>query len=121
MISRIHRFHGSGSLRRVYSQGKTVRGPLFAVKVITNEKRDTYRVAVVVSRKVHKSAVGRNRMRRRIYASVRKLSSDINGPHDIVITVFQDTLLGVTPSELDKQVRGQLAAAGLLAKHSKES
>jgi ribonuclease P protein component len=116
MLSRTHRFHGSGSLRRVYSQGKTVRGPFFSIRWAPNDRRESYRVAVVVSRKVHKSAVGRNRMRRRIYASVRKLQRDINGPYDIVITVFQDSLLNEPPSELDKQVRTQLAAANLLRK-----
>jgi len=116
VISRAHRFHGDGSLRRVYSSGKTIHGPLFSIKTIANENRDTYRVAVVVSRKVHKSAVGRNRMRRRIYATVRLLAGDILKPCDIVITVFKDKLLQIPPGELEKQVREQLTAAGILTK-----
>ena len=93
MIPRTHRFHGRNSLKFVYQKGHTVRGPHFSVKSALNPKRRTYRVAVVVSRKVHKSAVMRNRMRRRIYESVRQLSADVMEPHDLVITVFQESLL----------------------------
>lgn len=116
MISRNHRFHGRNSLRYVYSNGTTTRGPLFAVKSVVNEKRDTYRMAVVVSRKVHKSAVARNRMRRRIYAAVRNLESGIARPHDIIITVFQPTLIDEPSDKLVHQIRHQLTEAGILAK-----
>jgi ribonuclease P protein component len=73
MISRTNRFHGYSSLRNVYRHGSTARGPLFAVKAIANPKRRSYRLAVVVSRKVNKSAVARNRMRRRLYELAREI------------------------------------------------
>lgn len=116
MISRNHRFHGPNALRFVYQNGRMARGPLFAVKSAVNPRRQTYRVAVVVSRKVHKSAVGRNRMRRRIYEQVRELEADILHPYDIVITVFHDTLLDTSPMELKKQIKRQLSEGGILAK-----
>ena len=114
MISSKHRFHGRGSLRYVYRSGATTRGPLFAVKSIVNEKRDTYRLAVVISRKVHKSAVARNRMRRRLYAAVRNIDGGIVKPYDIVITVFQPTLLDESSEKLAYQVKQQLTEAGIL-------
>jgi len=114
MISRKHRFHGYGSLRFVYRNGSTVRGPLFAIKTMPNTKRTSYRLAVVVSRKVSKSAVSRNRIRRRLYETVRSLESSIVSPHDIVITVFHETLLDAPSKELTSQVRKQLRAAGVL-------
>ena len=92
-----------------------MRGPLFSIKTVRNEGRKKYRVAVVVSRKVCKSAVGRNRMRRRLYATVRELADAIQEPYDIVITVFHDALLETPAGELKKQVRTQLKAAGILA------
>jgi len=116
MISRSHRFHGHNSLRQVYQQGKTVRGPAFAVKSLLNPRRDSYRLAVVVSRKVHKSAVGRNRIRRRLYAAVRQLEDQISQPHDIVLTVFNDSVLGLPAAELNLQVKRQLTAAGILSR-----
>jgi len=114
MIPRAHRFHGYNSLRRVYRQGANVRGPLFAVKSVIHPGRKSYRVAVVVSRKVSKSAVARNRMRRRLYALVREIGKDIRQPHDIVITVFSDSLLTVPPAELKSQLDKQLKAAKII-------
>jgi len=116
MVSRAHRFHGYGSLRRVYQGGKTTRGPLFSIKSVLNEKRQAYRVAVVVSRKVSRSAVDRNRIRRRVYEAVRQVEEAILRPYDIVITVFQDSLLALPVNELSKQVKTQLESAGVLSK-----
>jgi ribonuclease P protein component len=114
MISRSHRFHGYNSLNYVYRNGQTVRGPLFAVKYAPNPRRKEYRAAVVVSRKVHKSAVARNRMRRRIYAQLQELEPQINAPYDIVITVFHDTLLEEPPKNLVHQLKKQLEDAGII-------
>ena len=93
MIAKVHRFHGYNSLRNVYRRGKVARGALFAVKALDNPSRSNYRVAVVVSRKVNKSAVARNRIRRRLYEISRELAPQISQPHDIVITVFHSTVL----------------------------
>jgi len=119
VISRKHRFRGLNSLRHVYQKGKTVRGALFSTKIAPNNRRQTYRVAVVVSRKVHKSAVARNRMRRRLYEAVRQVEDDIAGPYDIVITVFSEALLDEPPKSLAGQVKKQLTAAGILAKRAR--
>jgi ribonuclease P protein component len=114
MISRSHRFHGYNSLRHVYRHGRMARGSQFAVKAALNPRRQTYRVAVVVSRKVNKSAVARNRMRRRLYELVRGYDSRITQPYDIVITVFQNSLLDQSPRELDSQLKKQLKDAGVI-------
>jgi ribonuclease P protein component len=115
MINRSHRFHGYGSLRRVYQSGATTRGPLFALKTSLNSSRRHYRLAVVVSRKVEKSAVARNRIRRRLYAAVRELSGNITEPYDIVLTVFSKDVLDQPAKELAGQVKLQLQNAGVLA------
>ncbi len=119
MISRKHRFHGYGSLKNVYKNGATVRGPLFALKVIQNPKRDSYRLAVVVSRKVNKSAVARNRIRRRLYEAVRQLEGDIIQPYDIILSVFHGSIIDEPAESLARQVKKQLTDAGVLARRVK--
>lgn len=114
MISRSHRFHGYGGLRRVYQGGRTARGPLFGVKVLANSRRRGYRAAVVVSRKVNKSAVARNRMRRRLYEATRALAGQLDEPYDIVITVFNDGVLEAPMTELAGQLKKQLRQSGAL-------
>ena len=116
MISRTHRFHGYNSLRRAYRQGRVSRGALFAVKSAPNPRRKSYRAAVVVSRKVNKSAVARNRIRRRIYDVIRQLEDQITEPCDIVVTVFHSTVLETTHAELSGQLKKQLKEAGSLGK-----
>lgn len=93
-----------------------MRGPLFAIKFVQNPQRDTYRLAVIVSRKVNKSAVGRNRIRRRLYEIVRNLEDDILRPYDIVLTVFHSSVLEEPAQSLARQVKKQLTDAGILAK-----
>lgn len=118
MISRAHRFHGHNSLRYVYQRGEIVRGQLMATKSILNDRQKSYRLAVVVSKKVSKSAVKRNRIRRRIYEQVRLLEQQITKPVDIVITVYSDQLAEQPISELSAQIRTQLKHAGILTAYS---
>lgn len=85
-----------------------------SLKYAPNSRRRDYRMAVVVSRKVSKSAVVRNRIRRRIYEAVRKREADITGPYDIVFTAFGDQLAIMPASELLDRVYGKMEEAGIM-------
>ena len=115
MIARKHRFHGHGSLRYVYQHGQTVRGPMIALKYAENSKRTSYRLAVVVSKKIQKTAVGRNRIRRRLYEAVRRLEPAMQHSTDMVITVFSEQILNLSASELNRMVHAQLRQARIIA------
>jgi ribonuclease P protein component len=92
MLNKSHRFHGHNSLNFVYHHGKTARDPHLTLRYCTNNRRASYRVAVVVSKKVHKSAVTRNRIRRRLYQFVRLNQDKIITPYDIVMNVVSDDI-----------------------------
>ncbi len=113
MIASGNRFHGYGSLRYVYQHGTTVRGPLCAIKYTNNSKRDKYRLAVVVSKKISKSAVVRNRIRRRLFEVVRQEAPSLNAPYDIVLTVFSENLKDLPSDEVRKMIRAQFKQGGL--------
>jgi ribonuclease P protein component len=115
MIARTHRFHGYNSLRFVYQQGATIRGTQLALKYANNPRRDSYRAAVVVSRKIQKSAVARNRLRRRIFEAIRADDLAISRPYDLVFTVFNAQVEELTPAKLHSLVHSQLEKAGVLA------
>jgi ribonuclease P protein component len=119
MIIRAHRFHGYNALRHVYSRGQTVRGPMLAVKYLASPRRTSYRAAVVVSRKVHKSAVVRGRIRRRIYEIIRGQETYISEPYDIIVTVFSDQLATMDASSLQQEIVTQLARSGILTVSSR--
>jgi ribonuclease P protein component len=114
MIRRSHRFHGYNSLRYAYQHGRTVRGPLFSLRAVRNERRTSYRLAVVVSKKVSKSAVVRNRIRRRLFEAVRLLEPQLTTPYDLIITVFSDQLTTIPADEVNTAVHAQLKQAGVL-------
>jgi ribonuclease P protein component len=114
MIHRTHRFHGRSSLRFAYQRGKTLRTPFFSLRFVMNNRRTTYRLAVVVSRKVSKSAVVRNRIRRRIYEIVRQLDAGITAPFDLIVTVFGAELATMPHDDLVLLVRQQLQTAEVL-------
>lgn len=112
MLARQHRFHGHNSLTYVYRHGTVVRGQHMAVRFAPNTRRTEYRLAIIVSRKVHKSAVQRNRVRRRIYEIVRT-GKPIVQPFDIVVTVFSDQVEELAAPELTHLVRNLFSKAGL--------
>lgn len=61
-------------------------------------------MAVVVSKKVAKSAVTRNRIRRRFYESVRKQKVLSLRPVDAVFVIKDVELAKIDSSELDKRI-----------------
>jgi len=85
MIPAPFRFHGHNSLRYVYANGKAVRSQQLTIKWVKNSHRSKSRISVVVSKKVLKSAIGRNRIRRRLYEYVRQQLPRLNDTYDIVI------------------------------------
>ena len=101
MLNKKFRFHSRGGVRYVYQKGKTVRGPKASLVFVENPKGFT-RVAVVVSKKVMKSAVGRNRIRRRVYEVIRKNFDLIPKKTDYVFVIFSKAVLDMPVAELEK-------------------
>jgi len=117
MIAQKFRFHGHASLKYVFSRGQQNRSKFFGVKWTTNPRRHRPRLAVVVSKKVFKSAVKRNRIRRRIYEIARPLLNDAPAI-DVVISVFSAEVLDASHNELTIQLLPLLHKAGLKSRHS---
>lgn len=101
MLSKKYRFHSRGGVRYVYQHGKTVRKPQMSLVFVENTKGFT-RIAVVVSKKVAKSAVERNRIRRRIYEALRKNLEYIPERKDYIFVVFSKAIKDMPFSELEK-------------------
>lgn len=111
MFANSHRFHGYGSLKAVYGRGKTVRGSTISLKYSKRDESKPYRIAVVVSRKVSKSAVVRNRIRRRVYEQIRQVSEAIPGGTDLVFTVYSDQVAQTEPAKLAEAIRDLMQKA----------
>lgn len=108
MISKKYRFHSRGGVRATYQHGKTIRTPQISLVFATNE-RGFQRFAVVVSKKVLKSAVGRNRIRRRVYEAIRHETTDFQAEQDSIFVVYNKNVAKMPFTELCRLVRDLLA------------
>jgi ribonuclease P protein component len=111
MLIAAHRFHGYGSLRGVYQRGQVVRGPMVSLRFARRDSRRPYRTAVVVSRKVSKSAVVRNRIRRRVYELVRERAARIPPGTDLIFTVFDEKVAELPVAQLEAVIGNLLVKA----------
>lgn len=109
MLGARHRFHGRGGPRGVYERGQSLRAGFITLKFVRREPRRPYRAAVVVSRKVSKSAVVRNRIRRRVYEITRQ--AGIGPGLDLVFTVFDEKVATVPDAELRSTITGLIQKA----------
>lgn len=113
MIPFAHRFHGHNSLRYVYKNGQVVRTRLATLKSTSNPNRNKPRFSVVVSKKVMKSAVRRNKIRRRIYEYLRLNTNRLVVPKDIVVIVTSSEFLTMDPAEIQTQLEQLFVQANL--------
>lgn len=116
MLAFKYRFHGHGSLRYVYTHGKTVRSHLITLKYSAHPKRQNPRVAIVISKKVIKGAVGRNRVRRRLYELMRHELPNVKENSDLVLMVFSAEVLSLPSAELLATVQQLLNEADVYKK-----
>lgn len=115
MLGRLHRFHGHNSVTSLYRRGETVRGQNVTLKYSVRGDKP-YRVSIVVSKKVSKSAVVRNRIRRRIFEIVRRNDSHIPVGADLLFSAFSDQLADQDVESLNSSIT-QLLDKAFSAEH----
>jgi ribonuclease P protein component len=113
MLSKRYRFHSRGGVRHTYQNGKTIRGSRISL-VFADNSRNKQRFAVVVSKKVMKSAVARNRIRRRVYEAVRLQQGKIAKPVDCIFIVYNKEVMTMEFKELQKLVTDLLKEAEIV-------
>lgn len=100
MIPFINRFHGHSSINFVYRNGQPVRSRWFIIKVVKNKSKKNTRAAVVISKKVLKSAVKRNRVRRQVYEYISKLMPRLNDNYDMAIIILSSEVFSAPQAEI---------------------
>ncbi len=113
MIKKSYRFHSRGGVRYTYQNGKTIRGAKISL-VFADNSRNKQRYAVVVSKKILKSAVSRNRIRRRCYEAIRGLLPNIQKPVDCIFIVNSKDILDIDFKELRTLIRDLLKEADII-------
>lgn len=112
MLAQTQRLRKARDIQRVYQKGHRGGGADLHAKAVANGLGQN-RATIVISKKVSKGAVVRNRAKRRVSDIVSGLWPKLSLGYDIVITLHSD-LVALPPAELTKQVSSSLKSAGLI-------
>lgn len=108
MLSTTNRFRGRNSLRSIYRYGQSVSCGDITLRFLNVKPGKAPRVAVVVSRKVDKRAVVRNKIRRRIYELTRAYLQGNKVNIDLVLVVNNNRLAKMESSDLGEMINNLL-------------
>ncbi len=89
MLPKSRRLRLTRDFERVFAIRGSAHGSLFKAKVGANSLKTT-RFAVVVSSKVSKRAVVRNRIRRRVWSAILDIENQLPIGYDIIIMANPD-------------------------------
>lgn len=107
MLNKKIRFHSRGGVNYTYKNGKTIRTPKISL-VYNENSRGHQRFAVVISKKVIKSAVGRNRVRRRVYEAIRINLTYFKDKKDCIFVIYSKDIKDMDFESLVKIIRDLL-------------
>ena len=113
MLAKLNRIHGRNVFKRILRSGKTVRSDQISLNYSPTRGKNL-KAAVVISRKVAKSAVKRNRIRRRIYEVVRKNYLPLDLKHNLIFMVYSEDINLLGHDELVDRLDSLLKKAGLM-------
>lgn len=105
MLNKRFRFHSRGGVRYVYKHGKTIRTSKISL-VYAKNTRHYQRFAVVISKKVEKTAIKRNRIRRRFYEAIRlyKAENNYQASIDHIFVIYSRDFLTCDFSTIEKTI-----------------
>ena len=105
MLVKKNRLSSRNAVRRSSRYGKQVRYAEFSLRYIDNNTK-LPRLAVVVSKKVNKSAVKRNKIKRKVVEAYRQnLLTGIKQPVDLVVFVHNEKATQKSSLQLVQDLR----------------
>jgi len=111
MLNTKERIKKEGEIKTLFKKGRSFFGDIIGVKIMKNSFENT-RFVVMVGKKVHKRAVRRNKIRRRIRASLSSHSSSILPGFDIAI-IARPSSVDSDYKDIDKSLVVVLKKAGV--------
>ncbi|MEK7162193.1 MAG: ribonuclease P protein component [Patescibacteria group bacterium] len=84
MLKKVNRLAKSKDIQKAFARGRTFFNPSFTLKALPSDKEK--RFTVVVSTKVYKKAVDRNRLKRIIREHIRKNLNGFKLGNYVIIT-----------------------------------
>lgn len=103
MLPRKYRLRNTKNFDRVKSEGKVIQSKNFGLAVFKRKDKESSKFGFVVSTKISKKAVDRNKTKRRLREEVRKNLDKIKSGHDVVF-LAKGRILDEDKEELAKEV-----------------
>jgi len=114
MLGKENRLRKKHEFGKVTSEGNILQSDLFGLAYLKNNL-DLTRFGVVVSTRVSKKAVSRNRIKRIFHSALRRCLDRIKKGFDVVFLVKRKAV-GVNSNNLRIEIEEFLTKAGLLEK-----
>jgi len=111
MLPRINRIKNKKDFEAIFKNSKSFKNSFFIFK-IAKSNLGFNRFGFVVSQKVSKKAVVRNKVRRRLVEAVKSESKDANGGKDVVIIALP-RIAEADFWEIKEAVKSMLTKTGL--------
>ena len=112
MLASKYRLSGKKIFEKVLKEGRFVQSPSFGVAYLEDDSSDISHFGFVVSTKVSKEAVTRNRVKRALSEAVRFLMDKINKSYNVVFLAKGNSTKAST-DVLMGEVREALQKAGI--------
>lgn len=112
MLTASYRLRSDADFRKVKAKGKLYQSPDFALAVLSKDTNDSSRFGFVVSTKISKSAVVRNKVKRILREAVTKVISEVKAGYDCVFLV-KTPILNSNKEDLMKEVERVMKIANI--------
>lgn len=113
MLPEKNRLKGSLTFEDVKKKGKMYQSDAFGLLVRQRNDNNPTKFGIVVSNRVSKKAVDRNRIKRELREALRNILDRIKGGADVVI-LTRKGLLDANTKDIEKDLKEKLKEASLL-------
>jgi len=116
MLPRKHRLPLRTELARVQKEGRLFQGRLFSLLVCsTSEVSGLLRFGFIISTKIHKKAVKRNRAKRLLNEAIGQLLPKIKPGFDVIV-LAKKKIIDASLAELKEELERLLIIAEMMAR-----
>ena len=113
MVSKEYRLSGNKNFEKVFQEGQIIQAETFGLAYLNRGDNEVTRFGFIVSTKVSKLAVQRNRVKRALSEAVRFLTHQLEKGYNVVF-LAKGQSMKVPTDELMREVGITLKKAGLL-------
>ena len=113
MLPKKNRLRGSLTFDEVKSKGKMHQSDNFGLLVLKRDDNKPSRFGMVVSTKISKKAVDRNKAKRKVREAIRNYLDKINNGYDAIV-LARKGLLTIEQEDLDKELKKALEESKLI-------